>query len=739
MQIFETPVPFDRKNRFFIKVLSGILVFCLLLVSIVFIMIYQSVKQRSLDQSYSAEQEVISNASYSASIMQDTAFSMLTQLSGDPKVSQLIYSMDTENLSTIHAMQLLRNYASASTWIDSIYIYCAKENRVCYSYVVNGKHFLSFCSLDDFFDKNFILSQFETSSHFQGPVMRTVQYRSTLPENTLFTYNLPVQNFSNSYDGLFIVNISAQRLLTLGYNITDSSERQFLIADDNGQVYTSGKPVLDASQQNNVITKILTSETDTGQAVIEDADAICTWTRSENTGLYFLSCVQYSTITNQLKSVTNWFLLFYISIVIFSILISFYLSSSINREYARLKHQYTLSEKRYTDNYSYIKHAILRSFFTLKTGDFIIGKQFSDNGISLEQYSGFALFLFQLRLKDPSEDDLHLRYRRTHFLLQEQIEQGLPQSLRFELVDMLQNRFLLVCEQTDPSDVKILSDKLRGIFTENAQISISGVYSSYITCIDQLPAEYRTLAHSLDLLYFYPTDSLIAYTELESRSLFGQKEAEKVRSDVTQMLTEQSIDEASQILSDFFDSWFEQTTDVPYTLDILSSGISEFISTFKRAYAVTMEYSPSRFRTELLRAENSRTVKRLFLDLMQDISCALASIHNRSSYIDELVNYMEENYADSKLNIDTLADHIGLSPSHIQTIFKAATGNSISVYLRSFRLNKARDLLEKTDIPISEIAEKTGFGNANYFYTVFKRYYSTTPTEYRAKRPNQKK
>ena len=40
-------------------------------------------------------------------------------------------------------------------------------------------------------------------------------------------------------------------------------------------------------------------------------------------------------------------------------------------------------------------------------------------------------------------------------------------------------------------------------------------------------------------------------------------------------------------------------------------------------------------------------------------------------------------------------------------------------------------------MPISEIAERTGFGNSNYFYTVFKRHYAVTPSEYRANRLNR--
>ena len=90
MRLIKSNIPTDRKNSFFIKVLSGILVFCLLLVSFVFLLIYQNVKKRSLEQSYLAEQDIVSNVSYSASIMQDTASSMLTQLNGDPKLLQLM-------------------------------------------------------------------------------------------------------------------------------------------------------------------------------------------------------------------------------------------------------------------------------------------------------------------------------------------------------------------------------------------------------------------------------------------------------------------------------------------------------------------------------------------------------------------------------------------------------------------------------------------------------------------------
>ena len=187
-----------------------------------------------------------------------------------------------------------------------------------------------------------------------------------------------------------------------------------------------------------------------------------------------------------------------------------------------------------------------------------------------------------------------------------------------------------------------------------------------------------------------------------------------------------------QLLNGFFDEWFEPFPDALYTLDPLISGLAEYVSTFKCAYAVILDFDPPHFRMEVQRAESAAAIRALFLNLIQDLSCAFTSIGNRSNYIDKLIDYMSLNYADPKLNVDVLADYVGLSPSHMQNIFKNATGNSISVYLRRLRLNKAAQMLTNTSVPISEIAAKAGFSNSNYFYTVFKHHYSITPAEYRA-------
>lgn len=189
--------------------------------------------------------------------MQDTASSMLTQLNGDPKLLQLIYSMDTESLSVIQSMQLLQNYTRASSWLDSVYIYCAEEDCICYAYANGNTYQLSFGTLDDFFDAAFVRNLAAVSRVTQKPAMRQLRYRSTSSDKTVFSYVLPVRTSLNRYNGFFVANISAERLMQLGYGMANGTERQLLIVDANGQTYTSGMTLLEQEQTDAVIEAVL--------------------------------------------------------------------------------------------------------------------------------------------------------------------------------------------------------------------------------------------------------------------------------------------------------------------------------------------------------------------------------------------------------------------------------------------------------------------------------------------------
>ena len=63
---------------------------------------------------------------------------------------------------------------------------------------------------------------------------------------------------------------------------------------------------------------------------------------------------------------------------------------------------------------------------------------------------------------------------------------------------------------------------------------------------------------------------------------------------------------------------------------------------------------------------------------------------------------------------------------------KELVGIGIKDYINKIRLTEATHLLVNTDLTIMEIADKTGFSNQQYFSTVFKQAYGTSPSKYRS-------
>lgn len=82
-------------------------------------------------------------------------------------------------------------------------------------------------------------------------------------------------------------------------------------------------------------------------------------------------------------------------------------------------------------------------------------------------------------------------------------------------------------------------------------------------------------------------------------------------------------------------------------------------------------------------------------------------------------------------SIADLCQEIGISHSQLHRRLQAETGLSISKFIRSIRLEKAKELLEDPQIPIAAVAIDTGFKDPDYFYRVFKQTFQITPGAFR--------
>ncbi|MBB6674764.1 helix-turn-helix transcriptional regulator [Cohnella nanjingensis] len=108
----------------------------------------------------------------------------------------------------------------------------------------------------------------------------------------------------------------------------------------------------------------------------------------------------------------------------------------------------------------------------------------------------------------------------------------------------------------------------------------------------------------------------------------------------------------------------------------------------------------------------------------------LAAGGKRMERFKQLILHIESHYA-AKLTVNDAAKLVNLNPYHFCKIFKNATGRTFIDYVNQHRMNVAERLLGEGDLTVTEVAERVGCGNPNYFTKMFKQYKGRTPSQAR--------
>ena len=94
------------------------------------------------------------------------------------------------------------------------------------------------------------------------------------------------------------------------------------------------------------------------------------------------------------------------------------------------------------------------------------------------------------------------------------------------------------------------------------------------------------------------------------------------------------------------------------------------------------------------------------------------------------LDYIQENYMNSEVNLNSVCSHLAISTSYFSTLFKGFTGETFIEALTKKRMEEAKKLLENTAMKSYEVAREVGFSDPHYFSIAFKKATGRTPTEY---------
>ena len=147
----------------------------------------------------------------------------------------------------------------------------------------------------------------------------------------------------------------------------------------------------------------------------------------------------------------------------------------------------------------------------------------------------------------------------------------------------------------------------------------------------------------------------------------------------------------------------------------------------------TYHYSSrNNYLPEIMALETTDDIKDWFISkLIEACRNVSSKREERSNDIIKTAKKYIDDHFDKEISLDDVSRIVNISPYYFSKIFKEESGLNFIEYLTNIRIDKAKKLLESSNMSIKEICISCGYTDPNYFSRSFKKNVGVTPTEYK--------
>lgn len=255
-----------------------------------------------------------------------------------------------------------------------------------------------------------------------------------------------------------------------------------------------------------------------------------------------------------------------------------------------------------------------------------------------------------------------------------------------------------------------------------------------------LNSQINTIAHNTCRILWVSTGSCTVNVQNEHHQLIGSRML-LFHSNTSYFIEKEN----EEFFCNYIDIGFEKGSAYDFSTVNLSNSYPNFLSFMQSATTcyefrdtnaiIATTFSSLQAYTKLPHHQRKNYIS---LSLMFMIAYISSNIWNEdrktahyNRHVRSAIKFIYENYMES-INAQIIADSIGIHVGHLHRIFIAETGTHICKFITDARIDKAKDLLMRTDLSLTCVAERCGFSSLQYFYRVFKNETGKTPKLFRS-------
>ena len=222
--------------------------------------------------------------------------------------------------------------------------------------------------------------------------------------------------------------------------------------------------------------------------------------------------------------------------------------------------------------------------------------------------------------------------------------------------------------------------------------------------------------------------STIPYTSVEARYAVEDAMLEAIRrGDISEAIYQQNL---------FMGFTLDQRLDDPLrdAKDMIISVNTAYRKAIQQAavHPLYIDSISGQFIIEIEKAETMEQLQALIPKMIRHY-CLLVQRHSMERYssaVRSCLNYIDFHYMEP-LNLEGLAARFVINKNYLSSRFHKEVGVTVTDYINGVRVRQAEQLLEKTALSMQNVAEQSGFSDANYFTRIFKKINGLSPNEYR--------
>ncbi|MCR5557095.1 MAG: response regulator [Butyrivibrio sp.] len=289
------------------------------------------------------------------------------------------------------------------------------------------------------------------------------------------------------------------------------------------------------------------------------------------------------------------------------------------------------------------------------------------------------------------------------------------------------------------SNIAECLEKMQELFSLNDHIRYFGGVGQVVERINDIPVSFNWASRAYAHIYLSEESNFLVGSEEKlnphlDNVILSEVDSKHIdRKLIKEFLRKGDVSETEFFMREFFNGMGKNAMKSTMLRQYIAMDIYFCVTEFVETELLLPKDSVEELiPTAELMADEDSTCEYLY-NLM-DKAITLRNENSIGHYreaVREVINYIDEHYAEDDLSLNQLAAHVNFSPNHLSAVFRQETGQTFIKYLTDYRMDKAKELLTSTSKRSNEIGLLVGYKDPHYFSYLFKKTQGVTTTQFR--------